>query len=549
MLNFPPMSCFIPLCRIPLSRTAVARAALVVCLGAGSVVHAETALPALGLPNPMPAPDRMVWLPVTQERIETAVAALDALGASMLERSGIPGLAIAVVHKGETIYARGFGKRAANGDADVDADTVFLLASLSKPVGATVVAGQVGTGRIAWDTPLRAHLPRFDMGDPWVSAQVTIGDLYAHRSGLPDHAGDDLEDLGYDRKTVLERLALLPKHPFRAHYAYTNFGLTAAAEAVAAAAGTDWASLSEETLYAPLGMTSTSSRHADYMARDNRASSHMIDGDGYALTDLRQPDAQSPAGGVSSSVNDMARWMAMVLAGGEANGRQVVNAKALLAATSPQVISGAPGTVDARAGTYGFGFGVGMRPSGRVTISHSGAFALGASTNFVLVPDLELGIVVLTNAAPSGVAEAVTASFLDRVELGIETRDWLAGYGPRLKALSRPFGSLVGVKKPADPAPAQQAEAYVGRYDNAYFGPATVEEADGGLVLRLGSGQAPLAMQHWDGDSFIVQPMSENQPQGSVSRVDFSRTAPASAASVTIEHLDENGLGTFERPR
>ena len=149
MLNFPPMSCFIPLCRIPLSRTAVARAALVVCLGAGSVVHAETALPALGLPNPMPAPDRMVWLPVTQERIETAVAALDALGASMLERSGIPGLAIAVVHKGETIYARGFGKRAANGDADVDADTVFLLASLSKPVGATVVAGQVGTGRIA----------------------------------------------------------------------------------------------------------------------------------------------------------------------------------------------------------------------------------------------------------------------------------------------------------------------------------------------------------------------------------------------------------------
>jgi hypothetical protein len=184
-----------------------------------------------------------------------------------------------------------------------------------------------------------------------------------------------------------------------------------------------------------------------------------------------------------------------------------------------------------------------------VTISHSGAFALGASTNFVLVPDLKLGIVVLTNAAPSGVPEAVTASFLDRVELGIETRDWLAGYGPRLKALSRPFGSLVGMQKPADPAPAQQAEAYVGHYDNAYFGPATVEEADGGLVLRLGSGQAPLAMQHWDGDSFIVQPMSENQPQGSISRVDFSRTAPASAASVTIDHLDENGLGTFERPR
>lgn len=544
MLNFPPMSCL-----IPLSRTAFARAALVACLGAGSAAHAETPLPALGLPDPMPAPDRMVWLPVTQERIDAAVSALDELGASMLGRSGIPGLAIGVVHKGETVYARGFGTRAAGGDAKVDADTVFLLASLSKSVGATVVAGQVGTGRIAWNTPVRTHLPRFDMGDPWVSAHVTIGDLYAHRSGLPDHAGDDLEDLGYDRKMVLERLALLPKHPFRAHYAYTNFGLTAAAEATAVSAGTDWASLSEETLYAPLGMTSTSSRHADYMARDNRASSHMIDGDGYALTDMRQPDEQSPAGGVSSSVADMSRWMAMVLAGGVVDGKPVIDAKALLAATSPQTISSAPDAMDARAGTYGFGFGVGMRPSGRVTISHSGAFALGASTNFVLVPDLELGIVVLTNAAPSGVAEAVTAAFLDRVELGIETRDWLAGYAPRLKALSRPFGSLVGVQKPADPAPAQPAEAYVGRYDSAYFGAATVEEADGGLVLRLGPGQAPLAMQHWDGDSFVVQPMSENQPKGSVSRVEFSRTAPASAASVTIEHLDENGLGTFERPR
>ncbi|WP_201742155.1 serine hydrolase [Mangrovicoccus ximenensis] len=147
-----------------------------------------------------------------------------------------------------------------------------------------------------WTSPVRDFLPWFDLGDDWVSGHVTIGDLYAHRSGLPDHAGDDLEDIGYGRREVLERLGKLPQGPFRAQYAYTNFGLTAAAEAVATAAGTDWAALSEEAIYKPLGMTSTSSRHADYMGRANRAAGHVPGEGGYEAADLRQPDAQSAAG-------------------------------------------------------------------------------------------------------------------------------------------------------------------------------------------------------------------------------------------------------------
>ena len=70
-------------------------------------------------------------------------------------------------------------------------------------------------------------LPWFALADPAVTAMLTVGDLYAHRSGLPDHAGDDLEDLGYDRRQVLERLRFAPLHSFRDEYAYTNFGVTA----------------------------------------------------------------------------------------------------------------------------------------------------------------------------------------------------------------------------------------------------------------------------------------------------------------------------------
>lgn len=504
-------------------------------------------LPDLALPDPMTAPPMAQLLPVTQERIMAATATLDDLAQEVLTRTGIPGLAIAVVHDGQTVYARGFGQRAVDRPESIDADTVFLLASVSKPVGATVVATQVDAGRVDWDSPVRDFLPSFDLGDPWVSDHVTIGDLYAHRSGLPDHAGDDLEDIGFDRDTVLERLKLLPKGTFRVDYAYTNFGLTAAAEAVATAAGTDWASLSEAALYAPLGMTSTSSRHADYMARDNRASSHVASEDGYRVADLRQPDAQSPAGGVSSSARDMARWMAMVLDRGVAGGERVISEAALLPALSAQMIRGAQMDITARPAAYGYGFNVDTRPSGRVMLSHSGAFALGASTSVAMLPDLGLGIVVLTNAPPTGAAETITASFLDRAELGMDSRDWLSAYAPIMAQLLAPVGYLVGAEPPASPAPAGPFTRYIGTYENGYFGPVSVAESNGSLVVKLGPDSLELPLQHWEGDTFVAYPMTENQPAGSVSRVDFLDVSGEVAATLRIEHLNGENLGVFRR--
>src|ERR1700691_6066312 len=196
-------------------------------------------------------------------------------GRAILERSGIPGLAVAVVRDGQTVYAKGFGLRRIGERQPVDADTVFQIASLSKSIGATVVAHQVGAGVVKWNTPLVTYLPWFELNDPWITKHVTIGDMYAHRSCLPDHAGDDLEELGYDRRQILQRLRFAPLHAFRDEYAYTNFGLTAAAEAVAVASTRDWATLSEEVLYRPLGMSATSSRYADYAARDNRGLLHV----------------------------------------------------------------------------------------------------------------------------------------------------------------------------------------------------------------------------------------------------------------------------------
>jgi CubicO group peptidase (beta-lactamase class C family) len=507
--------------------------------GPSSSVAPSTGQPAADVPPPLvPA------MPLPDNAVDDAVAKLDGIAAELMKESGIPGMAVAVVHGGKTVYAKGFGvKDVRNGDGQenkIDPNTVFQLASLSKPLGSTVVAHQVGQGAISWDTPIADKLPWFALSDPAVTKMVTVGDMYSHRSGLPDHAGDLLEDLGYDRRYVLERLRQLPLDPYRISYAYTNFGLTAGAEAVAVSAGKSWEDLSQEVLYGPLGMASTSSRFDEYEARTDKAVGHIhVDG-AYKPLYVRDAQAEAPAGGVSSSVNDMTKWLTMVLADGSFDGKQIVDPKALLPAVTPQIVSDRGSEPAMRSGFYGYGFNVGTTAAARTQLSHSGAFELGAGTNFVIIPSADVAIVALTNATPSGVPETLTAEFADLVQFGKVREDWRGLYGKAFAAMAAPEGSLAGQTPPADPAPAPPVQAVVGTYDNDYWGPAKVAETDGKLTLALGPRET-LELTHWDGNVFTFVPQGENAPPGSISKATFA------GDGLTLEFYDAGKMGTFTR--
>jgi CubicO group peptidase (beta-lactamase class C family) len=245
----------------------------------------------------------------TKERVMAALPALESIARHMVDEDQVPGLSI-VVYRDEGVYLKGFGVREAGTGEAVDADTVFQLASLSKPVASTVVAALVHDEAVSWDSSIADIDPTFQLSEAYPTARVTIRDLFAHRSGLPGNAGNELELLGYDRDTILHRLRLVkPESSFRSKHSYSNFGLTEGAVAAAKAAGMSWENASEAKLYKPLGMSSTSSRYQDFLSRSNRASLHaMIDGKWQAAV-KRDPDPQSPAGGVSSSARDLAQWL------------------------------------------------------------------------------------------------------------------------------------------------------------------------------------------------------------------------------------------------
>ncbi len=513
---------------------------ILLALGGGTAVWSQP-VPIANAPNP-PA-DAVAIPPGSKER---AVQELPQIVADIMRRSQVPGMAVAVVIDGKTVLAQGYGTREAGKQAPVDAQTVFQIASISKSLSATVAAIEVSKGHASWDDPVSRYLPDFRLSNAYVSERATIGDFFAHRSGLPGTAGDDLEDLGFSRGDVIARLRLLPLDAFRTSYHYANFSTTIGAEAVAKAAGRPWEQLADDQLFKPLGMKSTSYRYGDFEARGNRAVLHAYQHGRFVPAGQRNADQQAPAGGVSSTVIDLAEWLKLLLADGQYQGKALIAPGALLPALSPQAFSARAHDLDSRSGFYGYGFNVNTELGGRPSMGHSGAFLMGTGTTFRIVPSAGIGIVVLTNGAPVGAAESVAASFTDTALYGKPTRDWFAAYNGAMKAFFEPQADLSGQAVPAKPAASKALSQYTGRFDNPYYGPAEIQEANGALTLVLGPKGMRIPLRHWDGDTYAFAPVGEAELVASLASIVF-RMDQGRAQGFDIKFYDDSGQGRWVR--
>lgn len=465
---------------------------------------------------------------------------------NIMRRSHVPGMAVAVVMNGKMVFANGYGTRELGKEKPVDAHTVFQVASVSKSISATITALEVTKGTVTWNDPIVKYLPDFKLSSAYVSTHATIGDCFAHRTGLPETAGDDLEDLGFTRREVISRLRLLPLDAFRTSYHYANFSTTTAAQAVAAAAGMPWEKLAEQALFKPLAMKSTSYRYADFMKHKDRATLHAYKNGHFVPAGTNNVDQQAPAGGVSTNVIDLAKWLKLLLADGKYNGKQMIAPAALLPALSPESFSARPHDILARPGFYGYGFNVGVEMDGRTVMGHSGAFLMGTGTAFRIIPSVGVGIVVLTNGAPVGAAESVVADFTDTVLYGTPTRDWFKAYNGVMMGFFQPQADLSAQAKPANPIPAKTLSVYVGQFTNPYYGSAIIEEKNGALTLVLGPKHMRFPLQHWDNNTFAFAPAGEAELVDSTASIVF-KVDKDHATDFYIKFYDDNGLGHWAR--
>jgi CubicO group peptidase (beta-lactamase class C family) len=445
---------------------------------------------------------------ITAAQVESAVAQLDGLVEAAMARNGVPGAAVAVVYNDAVVYEQAFGIREVGKPEPVTPETVFQLASMSKSISSTLVAAVVGDGAVTWDTVAADALPGFAMPDPWLTAQVTLRDLFSHRSGLPAYAGDTLSStFGYGREESVRRLRYVPPAtPLRTTFAYANLPLSVAAYAAAHAAGTAWEDLADERLFAPLGMASTSYRFADYMSRANKAAPHYPAADGtWALGELTDGDTAAPAGGISTNLRDLTQWVRLQLGGGVFEGTELVAAAPLLETRRPQILEASPANpADGPALFYGLGWRLQYDEQGRLVMSHIGDFSSGFRTGVTLLPAEGLGIVVLTNAWPNALSDGIPKAFFEIVERGEPTQDWIGTFEAQTAAALAAVSAAAPFPRGDAPSgsPALSLEAYTGTYTNTQLGEVRVVEDNGGIVIELGPLPARLPLQHWDRDVF-----------------------------------------------
>jgi CubicO group peptidase (beta-lactamase class C family) len=445
---------------------------------------------------------------------------LDAYAARALKEFGVPGMAIAVVKDGKVVVARGYGVRELGKAPPVDARTLFGIASNTKAFTSALLAMLVDEKEIAWDDPVLKYLPEFRMADPWVTREITIRDLLAHRSGLGPGAGDlmGFPPTTFSREDIVRRIRYLsPVASFRSRFSYNNSLYLVAGEVVHAVTGRTWDESVTERIFAPLGMARSNTSTKALRSEDDVATPHARIGGTVETIGYFNLDNVAAAGGINSCVEDMAKWMIALLDGGvidagEAGERRLFSDRQSREMWSPQTIvpiDDLPRPLAAlRPDFQACGLGWLLKDyRGHKIVWHAGGLS-GMVSRVTLVPDRKIGIVVLTNQGDPGALQAMSFHVLDGY-LGSPVTDWVEAFR-ETEDSEREATAAAEKEQRRKPAahskPSLPLARYAGTYRDAWYGDVSIRQEKDALQLRFG--RTPLLagdLEHWQDDTFVAR--------------------------------------------
>lgn len=450
----------------------------------------------------------VAWVPAVAQ---VDLRAIDAALSEAQKAWNVPGMAVAIVKDDSVVFAKGYGVREIGKPDPVDQHTLFAIASNTKAFTSALLAALVDGRKVSWNDRVQQHLPYFQLYDPYVSSDTRIRDLLSHRVGLRTFSGDLVwYGTPYSREEVIRRARHLKQaYPFRSGYGYSNIMFVAAGEIIAKVTGGSWEEALRRTILAPIGMKNTVLSVNDLKGRSNVATPHGEENGIVRTYPWYNWDNMAAAGGIIASVDDMAKWMRLQLNRGQWDTLRIWSEAQSRVMWTPHnnFVVGGPSARAPHTNFSGYGLGWDLRDHrGRLLVEHGGGYD-GMFSQTLLVPDLKLGVIVLTNGM-TGVANAATEYVLNAYAGAVEP-NWIADgvkrereskerqKNQRLSADS----TRVGGTKPSKPL-----TAYVGTYGGPLYGDATVALENGKLVLRLQPNPDFVAdLSHWHFDVFEVR--------------------------------------------
>ncbi len=413
---------------------------------------------------------------------------LDAYITREMKKWQIPGLAVAIVKDGKVVVSKGYGVTDLETKQAVDANTLFMIASNTKAFTGTSLALLEKQGRISLNDKVIKYIPYFAMHDPNITAMVTIEDILSHRLGFETFQGDFLNwASNLSRKQLIENIKTnVPVYDFRDSYGYCNAGFLTAGEIVEAVTDTTWDDYVKYHFFDPLKMNRTTTTHAALLKDNNKCVPYTIFNGKVVKLAYDSLDNFAAVGGINSSVNDMANWLLMQTADGKFNGKQVIPADVIANTRLPRsIVSGGSSRLykSQHFNLYGLGWFI-KDYEGKKLIMHEGG-ANGFVTSTIVVPELLLGIVVLTNTDVNGLYEALRYQILEAY-LNVPYRNlsqtYYGFYAPGFETAEKELADWKNIVD-KNLKPALNLSEYTGTYSNAVYGKINIVNEGGNLKI------------------------------------------------------------------
>ena len=363
---------------------------------------------------------------------EVQILRLDATLAKAMDTGDFVGLSVAVVHDGDVRFLRTYGETEAGSGRPVDPDTVFRIASLSKGFASSLVGLAVSEDKLSLSAPVSGFAPELALPRGGEKS-LTLADILSHRTGLPPNAYDNLLEAGILPEAILpEYRKVKPTCPVSDCYAYQNIPYDLSGRALASAYDAPFPALVEDRLFKPLGMKTASYGLGGLTRTDNWARPHTrkrqadlsLPANPWTKIEVKLPYYETPAaGGVNASIRDMAQWLNAQLG----NVPEVLAPEVLDLIHAPQVSTPTEtrrmreAMPDLRSSHYAYGWRV-YDYAGQTVVAHGGTVD-GYGAQIMFVPDLDLGIVVLSNSRSKRLWK-IAPMFLD-LTLGLPPSDWM----------------------------------------------------------------------------------------------------------------------------
>ncbi|MEQ1553166.1 MAG: serine hydrolase [Ferruginibacter sp.] len=442
-------------------------------------------------------------------------ASIDSLVKTVLKTFDVPGISVGIVKDGKLIHAKGYGVRSLKNNLPMNENTLVGIASNSKAFTSAAIAMLVDEGKMKWDDKVRDYIPNFKMYDPYVTDAFTVRDLLTHRSGLGLGSGDLMffpDGGNFTREEMIHNLRYLkPVSEFRTKFDYDNNLYIVAGEVIAKVSGLSWEEFIEQRIMKPIGFTSSTASYSRVKNNTNIIDAHApADGKVIAIPHDWN-DVANAAGGIMSNITDLSKWVILQMSDGQYGENKKLFSKEMHDEMwSPQTIlqTGA-GAYNTHFGAYGLGWFL-ADVKGYKQVSHTGGLA-GTVTQITLLPELKLGIIVLTNQQSGAAFTAITNSIKDSY-LGYENRGWVKKMDDRVKA-GEAEAKKINDDIAKDIATQQKLgttkivdSLFVGTYNDKWFGNIVVSKKENGLWIA--SAKSPRLngyLTHYKSNTFIVR--------------------------------------------